>query len=85
MSKSYRIEFHATLYATVEADNSRDAIELFGATRNFLLEKSVLLDVIVDAGDKAIDVQQVRRDLAIDVYLSGIFGSRNQTRARDKQ
>src|ERR1700726_714411 len=69
----------------VRAPDMRDAIELFGATRNFLLEESVFLDMIADAGDKAVDVQQLRRDLAIDVYLSGILGGRNQTRARNKQ
>src|ERR1700686_1951851 len=58
----------------VRAPDMRDGIELFGATRNFLLENSVFLDMIAHAGDKAVDVQQLRRDFAIDVYLSRILG-----------
>ena len=69
----------------VRAPDMRNVAELLGATRNFLFEKPVLLNMIADAGDKAVDVQQLRRNLAIDVYLSGILGGRNQTRARNKQ
>ncbi len=61
----------------VRAPDMRDMSELFGAPRNFALKESVLLQEIPDARDEAVDIQHVRRDLAAEAYLPGIFRSRN--------
>lgn len=69
----------------VRAPDVRDMPELFRAPRNFALKESVLLQVIADARDEAVDIQHVRRDLAAGTHLAGIFRRRYQTRAGNEQ
>ncbi len=69
----------------VRAPDMGDMPELFGAPRNFALKESVLLQVIPDARDEAVDIQHVRRDLAAGARLAGIFRHRYQTRAGNEQ
>ena len=57
----------------VRAPDMRDMSEFLGAPRDFFFVESVLLHVIANACDEAVDVQHVRRDLVAEAFPARIF------------
>src|SRR6266567_4401481 len=57
----------------VRTPDMRDMSEFLGAPRDYFFVESVLLHVIANACDEAVDVQHMRRDLVAEAFPARIF------------